>query len=83
MPRPQPWLQRPLFLPSPFGHNSARRTKLKLSCFAHSGKYFLRIPLSADSPLSVCRPSPAAAVPAFPILGYIMNRWRIRKCVQY
>jgi hypothetical protein len=42
MPRPQPWLQRRRFLPSPFGNNSARRTKVKLSCFAHSHKYFLR-----------------------------------------
>jgi hypothetical protein len=84
MPRPQPWLQRRRFLPSPFGNNFARRTKVKLSCFAHSHKYFSNEPFSRRRlPLSVCRSSPTAAVPPFPILGYITNKWRIRKYVQY
>jgi hypothetical protein len=39
MPRPQPWLQGPLCLPSPFAQDFTHRAKLKLFSFAHLRKY--------------------------------------------
>lgn len=51
MPRPQPWLQSPLSLTSPFARDFTHRSKLKLFSSAHFRRYFWRIcamPLFSD-----------------------------------